>query len=97
MATQQSTQVRKYVTSADSFLSDSSNAGRGELQRILGNAGGNPARLDDEALASVRALVTRAAALLREGTLPPSPDPRRCAVCPARRVCAHRDEREPSA
>ena len=51
VATQQSTQVRKYVTSADSFLSDSANAGRGELQRILGNAGGNPARLDDEALA----------------------------------------------
>ena len=51
VATQQSTQVRKYVTSADSFLSDSANAGRGELQRILSNAGGNPARLDDEALA----------------------------------------------
>jgi hypothetical protein len=51
VATQQSTQVRKYVTSADTFLSDSANAGRGELQRILGNAGGNPARLDDEALA----------------------------------------------
>jgi hypothetical protein len=51
VATQQATQVRKYVTSADSFLSDSANAGRGELQRILSNAGGNPARLDDEALA----------------------------------------------
>jgi hypothetical protein len=50
VANQQSTQVRKYVTSADSFLSDSSNAGRGELQGILGNAGGDPARLDDEAL-----------------------------------------------
>ena len=53
VANQQSTQVRKYVTSADSFLSDSSNAGRGELQRILDNAGGDPARLDDEALAQV--------------------------------------------
>ena len=53
VATQQSTQVRKYVTSADSFLSDSSNAGREELQRILGNARGNPASLDDEALAQV--------------------------------------------
>jgi len=51
VANQQSTQVRKYVTSADSFLSDSSNAGRGELQGILGNAGGELARLDDEALA----------------------------------------------
>jgi hypothetical protein len=53
VANQQSTQVRKYVTSADSFLSDSSNAGRGELQRILGNAGGDPAKLDDEALTQV--------------------------------------------
>jgi hypothetical protein len=51
VATQQSTQVRKYVTSADSLLSDSSNAGRGELQRILSNAGGDPAKLDDGALA----------------------------------------------
>jgi hypothetical protein len=53
VANQQSTQVRKYVTSADSFLGDSSNAGRGELQRILSNAGGDPAKLDDEALAQV--------------------------------------------
>jgi hypothetical protein len=53
VANQQSTQVRKYVTSADSFLGDSSNAGRGELQRILANAGGDPARLDDEELAQV--------------------------------------------
>ena len=53
VASQQSTQVRKYVTSADSFLSDSSNAGRRELQRILDNAGGDPARLDEEALAQV--------------------------------------------
>jgi hypothetical protein len=53
VANQQSIQVRKYVTSADSFLSDSSNAGRGELQRILANAGGDPARLDEEALAQV--------------------------------------------
>ena len=51
VANQQSTQVRKYVTSADSFLSDSSNAGRGELQGLLGNAEGEPARLDEEALA----------------------------------------------
>ncbi len=32
-------------------MSDSSNAGRGELQGILVNAGGDPARLDDEGLA----------------------------------------------
>ena len=53
VATQQSTEVRKYVTSADSLLSDSSNAGRGELQHILSNAGGDPAKLDDEALSQV--------------------------------------------
>ena len=53
VATQESTQVRKYVTSADSLLSDSSNAGRGELQHILSNAGGDPSKLDDEALSQV--------------------------------------------
>ncbi|HEX2739124.1 MAG TPA: CARDB domain-containing protein [Rubrobacter sp.] len=53
VATQQSTEVRKYVTSADSLLSDSSNAGRGELQRILSSAGGDPEKLDEEALAQV--------------------------------------------
>ncbi len=53
VATQQSTQVRKYVTSADSLLGDSSNAGRGELQGVLSNAGGNPTKLDDEAISQV--------------------------------------------
>jgi hypothetical protein len=53
VATQQSTQVRKYVTSADSLLSDSSNAGRGELQGILKNAGGDASKLDDGALSQV--------------------------------------------
>ena len=53
VATQQSTEVRKYVTSADSLLSDSSNAGRGELQHILSSADGDPAKLDEEALAQV--------------------------------------------
>ena len=53
VATQESTQVRKYVTSADSLLSDSSNVGKGELQGTLRNAGGDPARLDEGALAQV--------------------------------------------
>ena len=53
VATQESTQIRKYVTSADSLLSDSSNAGKGELQGTLRNADGDPARLDEEALAQV--------------------------------------------
>jgi hypothetical protein len=53
VATQQSTQVRKYVTSADSLLGDSSNAGRGELQNVLKNAGGDASKLDDGALSQV--------------------------------------------
>jgi hypothetical protein len=53
VATQQSTQVRKYVTSADSLLGDSSNAGRGELQGTLKNAGGDASKLDDGAIAQV--------------------------------------------
>lgn len=72
VATQQSTQVRKYVTSADSLLSDSSNAGRGELQHILSNAGGDPSKLDDEALSQV---ANRSANLylqaLRQEEIPP--------------------------
>ena len=53
VAAQESTQVRKYVTSADSLLSDSSNTGRNELQGALRNAGGDPAKLDEEAIALV--------------------------------------------
>ena len=53
VATQQSTQVRKYMTSADSLLGDSSNAGRGELQGVLSNAGGDASKVDDGALAQV--------------------------------------------
>ncbi|MGH3148555.1 MAG: hypothetical protein ACRDTR_22480 [Rubrobacter sp.] len=53
MATQESTQIRKYVTSADSLLSDSSNAGDGELQGTLRNAEGDPAKLDEEAIVQV--------------------------------------------
>ncbi|HEV3476356.1 MAG TPA: hypothetical protein VG127_02635 [Rubrobacteraceae bacterium] len=50
VATQESTQVRKYVTNADSLLSESSNSGNEDLQGILQNAGGNPERLDEKAL-----------------------------------------------
>ena len=51
VATQESTQVRKYVTSADSLLSESSSAGGEQLQGTLQNAGGDPAKLDGEAVA----------------------------------------------
>jgi hypothetical protein len=50
VATQESTQVRKYVTNADSLLSESSNSGNEDLQGILQNAGGNPAKLGERAL-----------------------------------------------
>ncbi len=53
VATQESTQVRKYVTSADSLLSESSSVGNEQLQGALRNAGGDPAKLDAEALANV--------------------------------------------
>jgi hypothetical protein len=55
VATQESTQVRKYVTNADSQLSESSNTGNERLQPILQNAGGDPAKLDMEALDGVAA------------------------------------------
>jgi hypothetical protein len=53
VATQESTQIRKYVTNADSLLSESSNVGNERLQPLLRNAGGNPARLDTGALDQV--------------------------------------------
>jgi hypothetical protein len=53
VATQESTQVRKYVTSADSLISESSNSGNENLQGVLHNAGGDPAKLDVEALNQV--------------------------------------------
>ena len=50
VATQEATQVRKYVTNADSLLSESSNAGNETLQGALQRADGNPANLDQGAL-----------------------------------------------
>lgn len=51
VATQESTQIRKYVTKSNSLLNESSNVGAQDLQGILANADGDPARLDSEALA----------------------------------------------
>ena len=50
VAAQESTQVRKYVTSADSTLSDSANLGREELQGALAGAAEDPASMDAGAL-----------------------------------------------
>jgi hypothetical protein len=55
VATQESTQVRKYVTNANSQLSDSSNLGNERLLVLLRNAGGDPAKLDGGALEGVAA------------------------------------------
>ena len=52
VAAQESTQIRKYVTSADSTLSDSANLGREELQGALAGAAGDPGALDATALGS---------------------------------------------
>ncbi|QIN77190.1 hypothetical protein GBA65_00185 [Rubrobacter marinus] len=52
VAAQESTQVRKYVTSADSTLSDSANLGREELQGALVGAAEDPASMDAGALSA---------------------------------------------
>lgn len=46
VAAQKSTQIRKYVTSADSILSDSANVGNEQLQGAISNALKDPANLD---------------------------------------------------
>jgi hypothetical protein len=50
VATQESTEVRKYVTNSASILNDSSNSGNEELQSILQGAEGDASKLDTEAL-----------------------------------------------
>lgn len=50
LATQEATQVRKYVMSSNDLLADSSNLGREKLQPLIQSAGGDPAQLDREAL-----------------------------------------------
>ena len=72
VATQEATQVRKYVTNADTLLSDSSNLGKESLQGTLQSAGGEPARLDEEALGQIenrsQSLYLQA---LQNGEVPP--------------------------
>jgi len=53
VATQEATQVRKYVTNADSLLSESSSAGNIRLQSSLQNADGDPAKVDVGTLSQV--------------------------------------------
>lgn len=53
VATQESTQIRKYVTSSDSLLSDSSTAGNEQLQPALADAGGEAQNVDAEVVGQV--------------------------------------------
>lgn len=53
VATQESTQIRKYVTSSDSILSDSSTAGNEQLQPALADAGGEAQNVDGEVVNQV--------------------------------------------
>ncbi|WP_119065501.1 hypothetical protein [Rubrobacter indicoceani] len=46
VATQESTEIRKYVTSSDSLLSESSALGNERLQATLADAGGDPQNVD---------------------------------------------------
>jgi hypothetical protein len=62
VAAQESTQIRKYITSADSTLSDSANVGNEELQSTISSALEDPASLD-------AAAVDRAAAATQKGYL----------------------------
>lgn len=50
VATQEATQVRKYVTSSASLLNDSSNAGKQDLQNTLSNAKGQVKNLNKDEL-----------------------------------------------
>jgi hypothetical protein len=53
LATQEATQVRKYVMSSNDLLGDSSTLGREKLQPLIQSAGGDPAQLDRQALDQV--------------------------------------------
>ena len=50
VAAQKSTQIRKYVTSADSILSDSANVGNEQLQGVISSALKDPTSLDAAAI-----------------------------------------------
>ena len=50
VATQEATEVRKYVTGSNSLLTDSSNLGREKLQPILQASNGEPGQIEGEAM-----------------------------------------------
>ena len=53
VATQEATEVRKYVTGSNSLLTDSSNLGREKLQPLLQQSNGEPGQIDEEAMDQV--------------------------------------------
>ena len=53
VATQEATEVRKYVTGSNSLLTDSSNLGREKLQPLLQQSNGEPGQIDEEAINQV--------------------------------------------
>lgn len=53
VATQEATEVRKYVMASNSLLTDSSNLGRERLQPLLLESGGEPGQLNEEAMQEV--------------------------------------------
>lgn len=65
VANQESTAVRKYVTGSDSILSDSSSAGK-DLQPVLADSGGDPKKIDAEAVTRVADRSERLYRLARE-------------------------------
>jgi hypothetical protein len=73
VAAQESTQIRKYVTSADSTLSDSANVGNEELQGVISSALKDPANALDAAAIGRAADATRKGYLdaLRDEEVPP--------------------------
>ena len=62
VAAQEATQIRKYITSADSTLSDSANVGNEQLQGAISSALKDPTNLDADA-------ISRAADATRKGYL----------------------------
>jgi len=51
VSNQESTQVRKYATSSDGLLGDSTNIGNEQLQSVLKGSGGDPKQVDKNSLA----------------------------------------------
>ena len=75
VANQESTQVRKYATSSDGLLSDSANVGNEQLQPTLQDSGGDPKKVDREAVSKAASESERLYNLARQNEeVPPEFD-----------------------